>query len=58
MKIDIFSKIPTLDKTLNFKDNLLALFDAMLNRANITDQKKLAKLARIRATIDIQLKDF
>ena len=46
------------DPTVNFHTALLALFDSMMNNAGITDPTKLSQLARIRAQIDIALKDF
>lgn len=46
------------DKTVGFHDGLVDLFDRMMNDAGITDQAKLQKLASLRATLDIQLKNF
>ena len=57
-KIDIYKQIKTQDKTKDFRENLMSLFDDMLKKAKITDQNKLAKLARLRAKIDIELKDL
>ena len=57
-KVDFYKEIKTQNKTVDFRENLLDLFDKMLKQAKITDISKLSKIARIRARIDIELKDL
>jgi len=58
VKVRLFDQLQTEDKTIDFRENLLNLFDDMLNSANITDPEKLQKLAKVRARIEIELKDL
>ena len=57
-KIDFYKEIKTKDKTIDLKENLLELFDNLLRKAEINDDVKLGKLARLRAQIEITLTDL
>lgn len=46
------------DKTTNFKQALVDLLDSIMNEAGITDTVQLQTLARLRARVEIDLKDF
>lgn len=55
-KIDIYSQIKTVDKTIDLKENLVTLFDKLLKEDNLSSVKK-QKLAGLRAKIEIILNE-
>lgn len=45
-------------KIKDFKTSILEAFDSILSSGEITDETQLGNLARLRARVEIELKDF
>lgn len=45
-------------KIVVFKERIIELFDKLMNSGEITDPNELAKLAQLRAKVEIELRDF
>jgi len=54
---DFFSQIQSNDKTENLQSALIRLIEKVMRHPNTASEKR-HKLARLRAYIDIQLKNF
>lgn len=57
VKPNFAEQISMVDPTVDFKDSLMELFDAMLKVDTLTDTQK-EKVARLRARTEIDLIDF
>ena len=56
-KVDFYNSIKT-KPTDHLKSNLLRLFDNLLTKANIQDVEIKSRLARLRAKVDIELRNI